>query len=124
MDAFLENNWKRSDREVNQILNLRKKFFKFIRKFLKKCPATVKICSTNTNNFSPKLIDTIKKILNISSKVKNPKLEITILFSYSGTNDISNACKKLIEDNITKEVNAQVFKKYLTTIDLPPVILL
>ena len=101
LDAFLENNWKRSDREVNQILNLRKKFFKFISKFLKKYPATVKICSTNTNNFSPKLIDTIKKIENISSKVKNPKLEITILFSYSGTNDIINACKKIIEDNIT-----------------------
>ena len=122
LDAFLENNWKRSDKEVNQILNLSKKFFTFISKFLKKCPVTVKICSTNTNNFSPKLIDTIKKIEQISSKVKNPKLEITILFSYSGTNDIINACKKIIEDNITsKEVNAQVFKKYLTTIDLPPV---
>ena len=122
LDAFLENNWKRSDKEINQILNLRKKFLKFINKFIKKCPVTVKFCSTNTDKFSPELINTIKKIELISSKVKNPKLEITILFSYSGTNDIINACKKIIQDNVTsEEVNAQVFKQYLTTIDLPPV---
>jgi undecaprenyl diphosphate synthase len=119
--AFSTENWKRSEKEVNGLMNLFKKFMISDRKKLHINGVKVRFIGDRDN-----LDENIKKLMNELeiSTIKNDKLHLTIALNYGGRDEIVRATKKISHkvlmglldiDKITNDI----FSKNLDTFDLP-----
>ena len=114
--VFSTENFKRSDEEVNYLMDLFvKKFKQDFKKFSKK---GIKIV------FSGRREPLRKEILNIIDDITlktqdNDKGILNFCLNYGGHAEIIDACKKIIKDNIAVEqLDDMMFAKYLYN-DLP-----
>lgn len=114
--AFSTENFKRSEEEVNFLMNL------FVEKFTKEFEYYNKenikvIFSGRKENLRE---DVLKAMNIITDKTKNNTNGIfNICLNYGGQYEIIDAYNKMIKDNL-KEVTIESFYKYLYQ-DLPPV---
>lgn len=114
--AFSTENWDRSKKEVNFLLDL---FFNFLTKknlntIIQK---GIKVKWIGFLDKMPKKL--LKKIYEFELLTKNcNKIQVNLFFNYSGTKDIDEAIKKVYFNNTTN------VKELLLTKDLPPIDLL
>ena len=114
--VFSTENFKRSDEEVNYLMDLFvKKFKQDFKKFSKK---GIKIV------FSGRREPLRKEILDIIDDITlktqdNDKGILNFCLNYGGHAEIIDACKKIIKDNIdVEQLDDEMFAKYLYN-DLP-----
>ena len=118
--AFSTENWSRPQNEVDEIMNL-------LRRYLDE------MIGKNDENIRLKIIgdrrqlseDLQKKIRNVEEKSENnPGMTLNIALNYGGRQEIVEAAKKLASDvtmGILKpdEIDAAAFEKKLSTAGLP-----
>lgn len=116
--AFSTENWDRSKKEVDFLLNL---FFKFFtKKNLKKVnDKNIKLKWIGFIDKMPSKI--LKKISEFEQATRNNDgIQVNLFFNYSGTKDINKAIEFISKNNIKTDN----IKEYLLTKDLPPIDLL
>lgn len=115
--AFSTDNFKRSEQEVNFLMELFIKVFKSEFKFLNDLDIKV-IFSGRRENLPKKVLESMDYIV---SKTKNNKSGIfNVCLNYGSCEEIVDACKKIIASNIFIEtLNKETFYHYLYQ-DLPP----
>jgi undecaprenyl diphosphate synthase len=116
--AFSTENWKRSDEEVNYLMDLFRRVFRsnILKKLIRKGG---KICVLGNISEFPK--DIQEDILCVMEESKdNTGIQINIALNYGGREEIVHAVKQIVEDNIEKtEITADLLSKYLYTKDQP-----
>jgi undecaprenyl diphosphate synthase len=116
--AFSTENWNRSKREVNFIMNLLKKSLKNkIKKFHEQ---NIKlIVSGRLKDLSKDLRNTIEEAINLTKDNTDGILNIAL--NYGGREEIINAIKKLAIESKEeiKNLTEETFTKYLYTGNLP-----
>jgi undecaprenyl diphosphate synthase len=112
--ALSEYNWIRSKNEIDNILKQFNSLYLDYSKSNFLPNYKLNIISTNLSNFSQKLKNNINKIHKISNNIKNPKLNINLLLSYSGQSDIIQAAEKYKSLN-----NSKKFRDFLLTSSFP-----
>ena len=118
--AFSQENWNRPEEDVSFLLELLDQKLDSESTNLTKNNVRLKFIG-RLNNLSSKLQN---KIANIEKTTQsNSKLTATIAFSYSGRNEIVDACQKLI-DSGAKEINSEILAKNMYFSDMPDVDLL
>lgn len=115
--GFSTENWKRPASEIKELMSL-------LRFYLR-----AEAANLHANNVCVRMIgcrtgidkDIIDLIEDTEEKTKaNTGLYLTIALDYGGRQDIVNATKKLILDNVTADnVTEDLFEEYLSTRDLP-----
>ena len=104
--VFSTENFNRSEEEVNYLMELFMKWFKKVKRYLKK-----------------EIVDAINELENATKE--NTGLVVNFCLSYGGRQEIVDATKKISEKVLNKEIkiediNEELFKKYLYN-DLPDV---
>jgi undecaprenyl diphosphate synthase len=128
--AFSEENWKRSEQEINMImsfLEILKNIYKSNKKFNKGLFKHIKlnILSTSLHRFDKKTQNILNEIKELSNIGIN-KYTVNLCLSYGGQQEINNACKKAILEYIdtnsidTNSIDTLCIDKYLLTKDSPP----
>lgn len=122
--AFSTENFKRSKEEVDFLMNLFLKSFKFIEQDLKK--RKIKIIFSGREK--PLNVDVLKEMKRIEEKTKNNKSGVlNICLNYGGRFEIVDACKKIASDVKNNLIDIhdieENFDKYLYN-DLPDIDLL
>jgi len=113
--AFSIDNFKRSDEEVNYLMNLFVKMFN--NRFNKFNNKNVKIVfSGSRNNLTAKVLDAMDKITSKTSN--NTGCFLNICLNYGGQDEIIDACKKIGSDLLDKninidDINKELIKSYL-----------
>jgi len=109
--AFSTENWNRSEEEVNYLMNLLEKALsEEIAEFTKK-GIQLRVVGSR-DRLKASLILAIEKAENETRNNEEGILYIAI--NYGGQQEIIDATKKIIKDNINpEELNREVFKKYL-----------
>ncbi len=119
--AFSTENWKRSDEEVNGIMDL-------LRQYLKENIRTAKVknCKVDIIGEKSRLdIDIQKQIEELEKITKNKTgLNLHIALNYGGRDEIIRAVKKILHDskngNVQEEtITEDNFSQYLDTGDIP-----
>ena len=118
--AFSNENWKRSKTEVNFLMRMLKKFLIAERKTIEDNDIILK-----TIGRTEALPDNVKKELSISmEESKNNKgMILCLALNYGGRTEIIDATKKLAADvkkgvRKLKDIDDDVFKKYMYTADM------
>ena len=120
--AFSSENWSRSDKEIECILNI---FEKFADKLLNEVVARnirVRFISTNTERI-PNIIKLKIQNLELISKDCNG-ITLNVCLSYGGQDDILAACKKITDeiktaiDPETIIINKEYFRSKLCSCDI------
>ena len=118
--AFSEENWNRPEEDVSFLLELLDH------------KLDSEINNLTENNIRLKFIG---RLNNLSSKLQNKithiettnqfntKLTVTIAFSYSGRNEIVDACQKLIDTGV-QEITSEMIARNMYFSDMPDVDLL
>ncbi len=123
--AFSTDNFKRSEEEVNNLMDLLIYYFKT--KLDTICKDNIKVVfSGRTCNLRSDVIEAMKHI--IEKTKNNTKCILNICLNYGGQEEIVDACLKIANDLnsgfLKKEaLNRETFRKYLYQ-DLPPIDLL
>ena len=115
--AFSTENWKRSDDEVNAIMNLLRNYLDtYIRK-------------VNTNDVKIRIIgnkdrldsDIQEKISTLEGLTKDKKgMCLNIAVNYGGRDDILRAVKNIVKDGLNKEsITEETISEYLDTSHCP-----
>lgn len=118
--AFSTENWKRSEIEVNGLMEMFGKFLDLKKDELKK--QGIKLLVTGTKDgISEKLL---KKIETTEKYLENcDKLIFNIAFNYGGRKEIVDAVEKLIEDKAKIDENIKIteemFSKYMYRPEIP-----
>ena len=118
--AFSTENWKRSEVEVNGLMEMFGKFLDSRKKELKK--QGIKLLVTGTKEgISEKLL---KKIKATEKYLENcDKLIFNIAFNYGGRKEIVDAVEKLVEDKLKTDKNLkiteEIFSKYMYRPEIP-----
>ncbi len=110
--VFSTENWKRSQKEINYLMNLLGKAFskKYIQEICEK-GIKVKIIGER-DKFTKSLRDKIKQIEELTKDNKNMILNFAL--SYGGRAEIVHAIKNIIEKNIPIEkINEETIKENL-----------
>ena len=123
--AFSTENWKRSEEEVNYLMDLFLKYFKSNFNFIKKKDVRV-IFSGIKDKLSNKVIEAMNKLEEDTKDNTNGIFNICL--NYGGRSEIVEASKKIsqdVKDNKLDidDITEDVFSKYLFN-DLPPIDLL
>lgn len=117
--AFSVENWNRPKEEVNFLMSLITKYAtKKIVNDLNKMNAKVNWIGFS-NNLDKKILDAIKYVVNNTKQ--NNGINVNIFFNYSGTKDLNNAIKLVLNKKESEDIN---IKNYLLTSKLPPIDLL
>lgn len=109
--VFSTENFKRSEDEVDYLMNLFKKGFKeekdvYIKKNMKV------VFSYKKEGLSKDIISIIEEVE--SSTKDNTGLVVNFCLNYGGRSEIVDACKKIIDDKIDKnDITEDLFKDYL-----------
>lgn len=119
--AFSVDNWNRSKKEVDSLMDLMREFLnKEVRDLEDKDVHLIVIGRTQG---LPK--DIVNKIEKIAEKTAaNQKLNLVIALNYGGRTEIVDAVKKLSKDLLENKlaldnVDEKLFSKYLYTKDIP-----
>ena len=111
--AFSTENWKRSEDEVKDLMNLLREYLDQIEKDNEKKNVKIKILGDITRLDS----DIQEKIINLENKTKdNTGLVFNIALNYGGRDEIIHAVLGISRDLMNKnidEVNEEVFSTYL-----------
>lgn len=120
--VFSTENWRRSDEEVNFLMNLFKEFFIKLRN---KAGGNIKVRHIGiTDNLPSGLIQEIRK--TEKSTENNAGMILNIALNYGSHSEITNGVKKIIHDinrgnlNVDK-INEDLVSKYMFTSSLPDV---
>lgn len=116
--AFSTENFKRSEEEVNYLMNLFVTGFKSKKKELLK--ENIKVIFSGTKeNLNKEVIKTIDDLTNLT-KEKN-EIIFNVCLNYGGRKEIIDAFKKMQEDNINfNSLTEEKFNEYLYQ-NLPPI---
>ena len=119
--AFSTDNFKRSEEEVNYLMNLFIKMFKTKFKTLNKKGIRV----TFSGRREPLREDVLKSMESIKELTKNnTKGTLNICLNYGGQEEIVDAIKKIVNDKVdVNTIDKNTLYKYLYN-DLPPIDLL
>jgi len=119
--AFSTDNFKRSEEEVNYLMNLFIKMFKSKFKTLNKKGIKV----TFSGRREPLREDVLKSMESIKELTKNnTKGTLNICLNYGGQEEIVDAIKKIVNDKVDiNTIDKNTLYKYLYN-DLPPIDLL
>lgn len=108
--AFSTENFKRSEEEVNYLMEL---FIEYASKYLGKLKKEgVKIVfSGSRENLSPKVLEALEKT---EDTLKEGDKVLNICFNYGGRSEIIRAVKRIIKARVKEEdINEESFKNYL-----------
>ena len=119
--AFSTDNFKRSEEEVNYLMNLFIKMFKSKFKTLNK--KSIKV--TFSGRKEPLREDVLESMESIKELTKNnTKGTLNICLNYGGQEEIVDAIKKIVNDKVDiNTIDKNTLYKYLYN-DLPPIDLL
>ncbi len=113
--AFSTENWKRSQEEVNDIMNLLREYIKQFGEDSKKKDVKVVVIGDLTKLDT----DLQQSIHNLMEDTKNKEgFTLNLAINYGGRDEIIRATKKIVLDYKNKdvnEINEEVFEKYLDT---------
>ena len=118
--AFSQENWNRPEEDVSFLLELLDQKLDNEIANLTKNNIRLKFIG-RLDNLSSELQNKIDYIEKITQS--NSKLTVTIAFSYSGRNELVDACQKLIDSGV-KEVTAEIIAQNMYFSDMPDVDLL
>jgi len=111
--AFSTENWKRSAEEVNDLMNLLRKYLDKIEKDNEDKNVKIKILG----DIAKLDADIKEKIIRLENKTKdNTGLTFNIALNYGGRDEIIHAVLGITKDLVNKdiqEVNEEVFSRYL-----------
>lgn len=108
--AFSTENFKRSEEEVNYLMNLFIKVFNSQFKRLKKENIKV-VFSGRKDNLLPNVLKAMEKL---EKETSSNEYIFNICFNYGGQSEIVDAVKKIINDNVdVNTIDTETFKHYL-----------
>lgn len=119
--AFSVDNWKRSEEEVDSLMNLMREFLKREKKDI--MDKDVRLLVIGRINQFPK--DIIEQVRELTESTKNnKKLKLVAALNYGGRSEIVDGVKKLVceieEKKVSSEdINEELFGRYLYTKDIP-----
>lgn len=120
--AFSTENWKRPMSEIRFLMNLPIKFFdRFVPELMEN---NVKVTTVGSKNKVPG--PTQKAIDQVTEKTKNNTgMVLNFAFNYGGRYEIAKASKEISQDVLDghldlKDIDDQLFEKYLMTNQLSP----
>lgn len=118
--AFSTENWKRSEKEVNFLMNLAKRTFS--QDFKKFSQEGIKVRVIGQREKLPKSLQTsIKEIEELTKN--NKEMTLNIALSYGGRTEILEAIKSIIKKKIPLEkIDEDVIKENLWTSDVDLII--
>lgn len=108
--AFSTENWNRPKEEVDYLMNLLEEYFNGLDKNLRKRNIKLKVIGEKTN-LSDKLTNIINEVQDKSKN--NTGMILNIAFNYGGKDEIINAVKGIIKDNVI--LSKENIDKYLYT---------
>ena len=108
--AFSTENWNRPKEEVDYLMNLLEEYFNGLEKKLRKRNIKLKVIGEKTN-LSDKLINIINEVQDKSKN--NTGMILNIAFNYGSKDEIINAVKGIIKDNVI--LSKENIDKYLYT---------
>ena len=108
--AFSTENWNRPEQEVNYLMNLLEEYFKGLGKKLKNRNIKLKVIGEKTR-LSDKLISTINEVQEETKN--NTGMIFNIAFNYGSKDEIINAVKNMVNDNVT--ITKENLDNYLYT---------
>lgn len=119
--AFSVDNWKRSKKEVDSLMNLMREFLKRQSRDLKDKDVRLIIIG-RMEGLPEDIVAKIEKAARETSDKK--KLKLIIALNYGGRSEIVDAVKELGKDLLGERldidsVNEELFSKYLYTKDIP-----
>lgn len=115
--AFSEENWLRPKNEVDDLIALLNQYLSKDIKSLIKENIVIKIIG-DLNKLPNKTIEKIRDIENKSKQ--NTGLNFVIAISYGARQEIVDATRKIIKDNLQESnINIEIFSKYLYTSEMP-----
>ena len=116
--VFSTENFKRSEEEVNHLMDLFVLMFKKDKNFFMKNNIKV-VFSGGDEPLPKKVIEARDKLVDLTKN--NTGGILNVCMNYGGRAEIVNATKRIIRDNIKQEdINEELFSKYLYQ-DLPDV---
>ncbi len=120
--AFSCQNWNRPKQEVSLLFRYLEKFFKKEIDGLIKDGTSIRV----SGDYSKLPASTVKVIESSIQRTKDLKnFTLNICLNYGGMEDIINACKNIIKNNVDIDtININNFNDYLYSKDLPPIDLL
>lgn len=116
--AFSTENWERSKREINEIMNIFRRALKETEKdFHKEHVAMVHL--GRKDRLPPDIQKEIARIEAETAKYANEHI-FNMAVDYGGRDEIVRAVKKLVNDSVPAEkINEKTFEKYLDTYNQP-----
>ena len=121
--GFSTENWKRSSKEVNFLMNL---FEKYVRKGLKEEQKKDKKYYIQFRHIGRKdrlskhLVELLKELEKATKK--NSQMVVNVAIDYGGRDEVTRAVKKIVRKKLKpEEINEEVLMKNLDTNDLPDV---
>lgn len=120
--VFSTDNWKRTEEEVSYLMKL---LIKAVERYLNeydKRGIKITIIGRRENLAN----DVLKAIEKTESRTKdNHNGTLVLCFNYGGQQEIIDATKQLLQENIDPEtLNSQIFEQFLYSPEVPPVDLL
>lgn len=115
--AFSTENWKRSEEEVNTLMDLLKDYLGRMREILKDKDVKVNILG-DISAFSSDLIESIQKLQDMT-KDRNGFI-VNICLNYGGRDEIVHAVKKIVDSGITSDkITEELISNNLYTAGIP-----
>ena len=108
--TFSTENWNRPKEEVDYLMNLLEEYLNGLEKKLRKRNIKLKVIGEKTN-LSDKLINIINEVQDKSKN--NTGMILNIAFNYGSKDEIINAVKGIIKDNVI--LSKENIDKYLYT---------
>jgi undecaprenyl diphosphate synthase len=115
--AFSTENWSRPDEEVNDLMGLLRLYLQSKTAEMHKNNVRLKIIGERAR-MSDDILELIKQAENITKD--NAGITVVIALSYSGRWDITNAVKKLIDEQVLPElITEELITQNLSTAGIP-----
>ncbi len=115
--AFSTENWKRSEEEVNTLMDLLKDYLGKMQEKLKDKDVKVNVLG-DISAFSPDLIESINRLQDMTRDRSG--FTVNICLNYGSRDEIVHAVKKIIDSGISsEEVNEELISNSLYTKGMP-----
>lgn len=119
--TFSTENWKRSEEEVNGIMNLLRQYLKSFQTHVKRDKLTVRVIG-DRSRLDDDINEMIDELWEMSKD--NKGLTLTLALNYGGRDEIKRAVCKLAEEVkngtlLPEQINEAVISSRLDTADLP-----
>lgn len=106
--AFSKENWKRSAVEVNVLMTIFVYVFFQFKSIAEKHGVFVRFVTTDTSPLPISLLELMKKVENETRAITPRNLVLNILMSYSGQEEIVNACNALVCSRLGAKISDPV----------------